>query len=58
MGEVWKTRDTKLNRVVAIKRLKGEHSAQFEQEARAIAALDHPHIRQIYDIGPDYLMLE
>jgi serine/threonine-protein kinase len=58
MGEVWKARDTRLNRVVAVKRLKGEHNARFEQEARAIAALNHPHICQIHDIGPDYLVLE
>ena len=58
MGEVWKARDTRLGRIVAIKRLKGEHSARFEQEARAVAALNHPHICQIYDIGPDYLVLE
>jgi len=58
MGEVWKARDTRLDRVVAIKRLKGRHGTRFEQEARAIAALNHPHICQIYDIGPDYLVLE
>jgi serine/threonine protein kinase len=44
MGEVWKARDSRLERTVAIKRLKGEHSARFEHEARAIAALNHPHI--------------
>jgi len=58
MGEVWKARDTRLDRVVAIKRLKGQHGARFQQEARAIAALNHPNICQIYDIGPDYLVLE
>jgi serine/threonine-protein kinase len=58
MGEVWKARDTRLDRIVAIKRLKERHSARFEQEARAIAALNHPHICQIHDIGPDYLVLE
>src|SRR5690242_19030608 len=63
MGEVWKARDTRLNRVVAVKRLTGRHSARFEQEARAIAALNHPHICQIHDVGttPDgagYLVLE
>jgi eukaryotic-like serine/threonine-protein kinase len=45
-------------RIVAIKRLKGEHTARFEQEARAIAALNHAPICQIYDIGPDYLVME
>ncbi len=58
MGEVWKARDTRLNRVVAIKQLKGDQSERFELEARAIAALNHPHICQIYDVGPDYLVLE
>src|ERR1700693_571756 len=58
MGEVWKARDTRLNRIVAVKRLKAKHSARFEQEAHAIAALNHPHVCQIYDIGPDYLVLE
>jgi serine/threonine-protein kinase len=58
MGEVWKARDTRLDRTVAIKRLKPEHSARFEQEARAIAALNHPHVCQIHDAGPDYLVLE
>src|ERR1039458_6366607 len=57
-GEVWKARDTRLDRIVAIKQLKGRHTARFEQEARAIAALNHPHICQIYDVGPDYLVLE
>jgi eukaryotic-like serine/threonine-protein kinase len=58
MGEVWKARDTRLGRIVAIKRLKGEHRARFQQEAHAIAALNHPHICQIYDAGPDYLVME
>ena len=58
MGEVWKARDARLNRIVAIKRLKPEHAARFEREARAIAALNHPHICQIHDIGPDFLVLE
>jgi eukaryotic-like serine/threonine-protein kinase len=58
MGEVWKARDPRLDRIVAIKRLKGQHSARFQQEAHAIAALNHPHICQIYDVGPDYLVME
>jgi TolB-like protein/Tfp pilus assembly protein PilF/predicted Ser/Thr protein kinase len=58
MGEVWKARDPRLDRTVAIKRLKGQHAARFAQEARAIAALNHPHVCQIYDVGPDYLVME
>jgi eukaryotic-like serine/threonine-protein kinase len=58
MGEVWKARDTRLDRIVAIKRLKQEYSGRFERESRAIAALNHPHICQIHDVGPDYLVLE
>ena len=58
MGEVWKARDTRLGRLVAIKRLTSAHSDRFQHEARAIAALNHPHICQIHDIGPDYLVLE
>jgi serine/threonine protein kinase len=51
MGEVWKARDTRLNRIVAVKRLASKHTARFEQEARAVAALNHPNICQIFDIG-------
>jgi eukaryotic-like serine/threonine-protein kinase len=58
MGEVWKARDTRLDRVVAIKRLKAPHSTRFEQEARAIAALNHPNICVLYDVGTDYLVME
>lgn len=58
MGEVWKARDTRLNRVVALKRFKGQDDVRFALEARAVAAINHPHICLIYDIGPDYLVLE
>ena len=58
MGEVWKARDTRLGRIVAIKRMNVQHSARFEQEARAIAALSHPNICTLYDVGPDYLVME
>ena len=58
MGEVWKARDTRLGRIVAIKKVKEQHSERFKQEARSIAALNHPYICQLYDIGPDYLVLE
>ena len=58
MGEVWKAVDDRLHRAVAIKRLKGEHAERFKREARAIAALNHPGICQLYDVGPDYLVME
>ncbi len=57
MGEVYKARDTRLDRTVAIKVLPSEVAgdpdlrARFEQEARAVAALDHPHICGIFDVG-------
>ena len=58
MGEVYKARDTRLDRVVAIKVSKEKFSERFEREARSIAALNHPHICQLYDVGPDYLVME
>ncbi len=57
MGEVYRARDTRLGRDVAIKVLPGEFAAdperlrRFEQEARAVAALDHPNILAIHDVG-------
>jgi serine/threonine protein kinase/Tfp pilus assembly protein PilF len=58
MGEVWKARDTRLGRIVAIKKVREQHSERFKQEAKSIAALSHPNICQIFDIGEDYLVLE
>jgi serine/threonine-protein kinase len=58
MGEVWKARDSRLNRIVAIKTLKAGYRVRFRQEARALAALNHPHICTLYDIGDDYLVME
>jgi serine/threonine protein kinase len=58
MGDVWEAHYSRLNRVVAIKQIKVNRMSRFEQEARAIAALNHPNICQIHDIGPDYLVLE
>ena len=58
MGEVYKARDTRLDRLVAIKVSQERFSQRFEGEARAVAALNHPHVCQLYDIGPDYLVME
>jgi serine/threonine-protein kinase len=58
MGEVYKATDTRLGRTVAIKFLKGEYTDRLDREARAIAALNHPHICTIHDVGPDYLVME
>jgi serine/threonine protein kinase len=58
MGEVYRARDTRLNREVAVKVSAEKFSDRFEVEARAIAQLNHPHICQIYDVGPDYLVME
>ncbi|MEO8096973.1 MAG: protein kinase [Acidobacteriota bacterium] len=58
MGEVYRARDTRLDRLVAIKVSKEQFSKRFEREARAIASLNHPHICQLYDVGPDFLVME
>jgi aminoglycoside phosphotransferase len=58
MGTVYKARDTRLDRTVAIKKSAEAFSDRFEREAQAIAALNHPHICQLYDVGPDYLVME
>jgi eukaryotic-like serine/threonine-protein kinase len=68
MGEVYEARDTRLDRIVAVKRLHGHLAARpderqrFQREARAISALNHPHICTLFDIGEhegvDYLVME
>src|SRR5437764_7486375 len=58
MGEVYKARDSRLDRIVAIKISQEKFSQRFEREARAVAALNHPHICTLYDVGPDYLVME
>src|SRR4029453_10167420 len=58
MGEVYKAFDKRLNRTVAIKVLKASFSDRFQREARAIAALNHPGICTLYDVGEDYLVME
>src|SRR3984885_5365972 len=58
MGEVYRARDTRLNRIVAIKVAHEKFSERFEREARAVAALNHPNICALYDVGPNYLVME
>src|SRR6202166_325897 len=58
MGAVYRATDTRLGREVAIKVGKEQFSERFEREARAVAALNHPHICQLYDVGPNYLVME
>ena len=58
MGEVFRAVDTRLGRAVAIKTAREHFSARFEREARAISALNHPHICTLYDVGTNYLVME
>ena len=51
-------RDPRLNREVAIKTSREQFNDRFEREARAVAALNHPNICHLYDIGPNYLVME
>jgi Tol biopolymer transport system component len=58
MGEVFRAVDTRLDRRVAIKLVKPEFIARFEREARAISALNHRHVCTLYDVGPNFLVME
>jgi Tol biopolymer transport system component/predicted Ser/Thr protein kinase len=58
MGEVYRAIDTRLGRAVAIKITQEKFSDRFEREARAISALNHPNICTLYDVGPNYLVME
>ena len=58
MGIVYHATDTRLDRPVAIKISRNLFDKRFEREARAIAALNHPHICHLYDVGPNYLVME
>src|SRR5262245_39612802 len=58
MGEVYRARDSRLGRDVAIKVSAERFSDRFEREARAIAAPNHPHFCTRHDVGPNYLVME
>jgi eukaryotic-like serine/threonine-protein kinase len=58
MGRVFRAVDTRLHRSVAIKIPAERFTERFEREARAIAALNHPHICTLHDVGPAYLVME
>jgi hypothetical protein len=58
MGQVYRALDTRLNRSVAVKFAREPFGDRFGREARAIAQLNHPHICTLYDVGPNYLVME
>jgi Tol biopolymer transport system component/predicted Ser/Thr protein kinase len=58
MGAVFLATDTRLGRSVAVKTCHEEFSERFQREARAIASLNHRHICSLYDVGPNYLVME
>jgi predicted Ser/Thr protein kinase len=58
MGEVYRAVDTRLGRAVAVKITQKQFIERFEREARAISSLNHPHICTLYDVGPNYLVME
>src|SRR5579862_1542933 len=58
MGEVYRARDPRMGREVAIKTAAEHFSDRFSREVHAIAALNHPNICHLYDVGPNYLVME
>jgi eukaryotic-like serine/threonine-protein kinase len=58
MGEVYRAVDTRLGRAVAVKIAQKQFIERFGREARAISSLNHPHICALYDVGPNYLVME
>jgi eukaryotic-like serine/threonine-protein kinase len=58
MGEVWKAHDPRLGRDVAIKVSAQQFTDRFEREARAIAKLNHKNVCTLFDVGPNYLVME
>jgi serine/threonine protein kinase len=58
MGQVYQAHDSRLGRSVAVKVANASFSERFEREARTIAALNHPNICTLHDVGPNYLVME
>src|SRR5215510_7432572 len=58
MGEVYRARDPRLGRDVAIKVSVERFTERFEREARVAASLNHPNICTLHDVGPNYLVME
>src|SRR5204863_8170444 len=62
MGDVYRAKDVRLNRDVAVKTVKGPFTERFEREAKAISSLNHPNICTLYDVGEHqgsgYLVME
>jgi serine/threonine protein kinase/Tfp pilus assembly protein PilF len=58
MGEVYRATDTRMRRAVAIKLVSERFSERFTREVHAIAALNHPNICTVHDVGPNYLVME
>ena len=58
MGEVYRATDTRLRREVAVKVTAEQFTERFEREARVIASLNHPNICTLFDVGPNYLVME
>ncbi len=58
MGEVFRAIDTRLGRAVAIKTTREQFSSRFEREAHAISSLNHPNICTLFDVGPNFLVME
>jgi serine/threonine-protein kinase len=58
MGEVYRARDSRVGRDVAVKVSTQQFGERFEREARAVAALNHPNVCTLHDVGPNYLVME
>jgi len=55
---VWRARDTRLDRSVAVKFSREAFAERFAREARTLAKVEHPNIATLHDVGPDYLVMQ